>query len=178
MTGAIIVYACFVLPMALKIYAIDKGQFKFVKIINLLITFLLSIYMVDNLKEQFNWLSDIFLLFDNSLYVKVGVIYFISAFMMISLLILLALRNRKAHSLLNYIIPLVWLSEVILFNFRHHDELQSKFSASISIKFIMFLTVILGIFWSIILLIYYGKHFNSFFKNSSNLNCFLSGKNI
>ncbi len=92
-----------VLPLAYRVYMVDKDKFIAVKILNILITFLISWNLTHSLREQIVLLDIDFL---KSLYVRVGIVpplinfvgyvgYIVFAFLGLIVMIRLAIRNKK-----------------------------------------------------------------------------------
>ena len=172
MIGTLIVYIVIVFPIAYRVYMIDKGKFLAVKLINLLITFLISWSLSHSLREQIVLLNIDFI---KSLYVQVGIVsplinfigyvgYIIFAFLGLVVMIRLAIRNRNAYRQFKYIIPFLWVTEAIYMNYKYYNVLQSQYSNLISGKVFWYLVLIIGIYWTVIFFIYNTKSFRDFFK--------------
>ena len=178
MITTFIIYFVLVVPVIFKVYNRDKGEYTKVKIINFLVTFLIFSFFVDSLRENILWLKNNLFSSFNLLYVKVGIvgpvlnivgyfIYIISSLLISVIMIGLAIRNKQAHRKLLYLIPFVWFSQVVYLNFKYFENLQSEYTSSIELKFIVFTSIILAVIWGIIICIFYNKNFKSFFKEIS-----------
>ncbi len=178
MITALIIYIILILPVIYKTYNKDKGKFIGFKVINIIITFLIITYFTDSFKENFFWLKENSSSISEVLYIQVGVVgpiinligyfvYIFLSFFMTIIMILLAIRNRWAHKVFIFLIPFVWVSQVLFFNFKFYEKLQSKFSMAIDIKLIIYIALILAVVWGLIIGVFYNRGCKTFFQDNS-----------
>lgn len=176
MITTIIIYAVFVLPIALSAYAKDKGKFKVIKILNLIVAFYFLSFLSSDFKNNISFLSSNWGNLNDVLFIQVGVIgpvinyssfflHTIALFFMLTVVIGLAIRNRKTYYSLKYIIPVFCVLDSVNRHFRlFHDVKQlAQIADWIVFVYSIFITILL---WSIFYIIYHLKWFRKFFKES------------
>jgi len=174
MIRTLIIYAVFVLPIALIIYKKDKSKFVIVKTLNLIITFIFFYLLSNNLKANIIFLKNHFYELYDVLYLHIGIVsptvnyinFFantVLSFVLLAVMVGLAFRNKRAYNCLKYLLPVIWISDVVLINFKVYDELKSYAVNKSELIIFFYIFIIMSVKWGLFFLIYNLKKFKLFF---------------
>ncbi len=164
-----------VVPFALKEYGKDKGRNKWVKIINIIITFGLFYSFTNSLREEISLLFFNFDGFKKILYdgidfltpelnILFWVLYVILSFVLSANVVLLALRKEKSRVFFLWLIPVLWiLKSIHLYNYFISHLEKARYNQAFVFVFTM-----IGIMCLIIYLLYSSKSFKTFFQYEQN----------
>jgi hypothetical protein len=167
----ILIFAVFVIPIALKEYQRDKGMNNWVKIINVFVCFILFYSFTNTVRDG------IFLLFSNTgefkemMQSEIGFlsptlnaiswfIFVILSFILTANVVLLTLRKEKSRILFLRLIPVLWIFKSIDLYKYFLKNIKDVRSDQASI----FLFTAIGIICLILFILYTSKPFKSFFQ--------------
>ncbi|MBW6497258.1 MAG: hypothetical protein K0B09_02605 [Bacteroidales bacterium] len=179
MLGSLLIYLIFVLIPAISIYNKDKGQYRWVKFLNLLITFLLVYDKGNNTRLNFLFLKENISNLSNEIYIQIGIIppiinylgFFLDSiftFLFLTAMIGLGLRNKKVYESLWIIIPIGIPFLIIGSHFRTYETFKEMAPHWTDLKIFIFNLLFTASYWIVFLVVYRSKKFRSFFEANFN----------
>lgn len=166
----------FVFLPAIKIYNKDKGDFKWPKALNLIISFLLFLLFTNNLRNEIAIVllnsSKIYSLYYRplgligpNLNFSLWISYLLLSLILAGIVISLAFRNERGRKLFLRIIPFMWiLDSVHFYSYFDYSYLDVKMFDIEPTSLLFYIFLFYGAITFIVFRIYASQPFKHFFK--------------